>query len=269
MSRIKNCFEQLKADNKKALIPYLVAGDPSPDITVNVMHKMVEKGANIIELGVPFSEPEAEGPVIQLAHERALTHNVSLRDTLSMVADFRKKDQTTPVLLMGYVNPIEKLGYEEFASLGKEAGLDASLLVNVPPEEGVELEIALHKHGLDTVYLLAPTTTDERAEYLCAKSTGFIYYVSLKGTTGASLINMDEVETRFNHLKQYAKIPMVVGFGIKDGESAARVAEFADGSVVGTAVVQIFADNKDQPEKILDQVGVLIHEMRTAMDANA
>lgn len=266
MSRISNCFEQLEAQNKKALIPYVVAGDPVPDVTVKVMHKMVEMGADLIELGVPFSEPEAEGAVIQVAHERALEHNVSLRDTIQMVADFRQNDKTTPVLLMGYINPIEKMGYEEFAKLAKAAGVDASLLVNVPPEEGVELEIALRKQDIDTIYLVAPTTTDTRAAYLCAKSTGFIYYVSLKGTTGASTINMDEVETRFNHLKQFTKIPMVVGFGIKDGASAARVTEFADGSVVGSAIVQIFADNKDKPDIIVESVGALISEMRTAMD---
>ncbi|MDG1205819.1 MAG: tryptophan synthase subunit alpha [Pseudomonadales bacterium] len=266
MSRISDRFKQLKAENKKALIPYVVAGDPVPEFTVKVMHEMVRKGADIIELGVPFSEPEAEGAVIQVAHERALTHNVSLRDTIQMVAEFRQSDKNTPVLLMGYINPIEKMGYEEFAKLAKTAGVDASLLVNVPPEEGVELEIALHKQGLDTIYLVAPTTTDARAEYLCGKSRGFTYYVSLKGTTGASTINMGEVEARFNHLKQFTKIPMVVGFGIKDGASAARVAEFADGSVVGSAIVQIFADNKDNPNAIIESVGELVYEMRTAMD---
>ena len=227
---------------------------------------MVDKGADIIELGVPFSDPEAEGPVIQLAHERALRNNTSLRDTLRMVSEFRQQDNQTPVLLMGYVNPIEAMGYELFAESAAAAGVDATLIVNLPPEEGELLDQSLQAHGLDSVYLLAPTTTDQRASYLCGKSRGFVYYVSLKGTTGASLTNMDEVERRVNRLREFSKIPMVVGFGIKDGVSAARVASFADGSVVGTALVSIFETLQDSPDEIAGEVGKLIDSMRCAMD---
>ncbi|MEO2174296.1 MAG: tryptophan synthase subunit alpha [bacterium] len=267
MSRIAACFERLFSENKKALIPYIVAGDPVKEVTVGIMHAMVASGADIIELGVPFSDPEAEGPVIQLAHERALVHGTSLKDTIAMVAEFRRTDDVTPVLLMGYVNPIERMGYETFGESASIAGVDATLIVNVPPEEGELLEQSLIAHGLDSIYLLAPTTTDLRAQYLCSKSRGFIYYVSLKGTTGASLINMDDVEQRVRFLQQYSKIPMVVGFGIKDGGSAARVASFADGSVVGTAVVSLFESSGGEPDKIALEVGKLLTEMRHAMDA--
>ncbi len=267
MSRISACFERLAKENRKALIPYIVAGDPVMEITVDVMHEMVVKGADIIELGVPFSDPEAEGPVIQLAHERALANNTSLKDTIAMVARFRQSDQQTPVLLMGYVNPIEAMGYETFAGAAGAAGVDATLLVNVPPEEGELLDQSLLAHDLDFICLLAPTTTDERAQFLLSKSRGFVYYVSLKGTTGATAINMDEVEQRVNQLRQYSSIPMVVGFGIKDGPTAARVALFADGSVVGTAIVSIFEEFKDEPDRIPQQVGELVKQMRYAMDS--
>ena len=267
MSRIAECFERLATQKKKALIPYIVAGDPVKDVTVQIMHGLVANGADIIELGVPFSDPEAEGPVIQLAHERALNHNTSLKDCIAMVAKFRESDISTPVLLMGYVNPIESMGYEHFAASAAGAGVDGTLMVNVPPEEGELLDQSLQAHNIDFICLLAPTTTDKRAAFLGSKSRGFIYYVSLKGTTGASTINMDEVEQRVNRLRQYCSMPMVVGFGIKDGPSAARVASFADGSVVGTAIVSIFESFKDEPDRISAAVGKLMFEMRSAMDA--
>lgn len=197
MSLLKNCFERLANEGRKALIPYIVAGDPEPGVTVSAMHAMVEAGADIIELGVPFTDPEAEGPVIQLAHERALEHKVSLRDTIAMVKSFREQDKTTPVLLMGYVNPLEAMGFEAFAEAAQAAGVDAVLLVNVPPEEGGVLRESLAPRSIDIIYLLAPTTTDARAEYICAQGQGFLYYVSLKGTTGASNIDMQEVEARW------------------------------------------------------------------------
>ncbi len=266
MSRISVCFERLASEKRKALIPYLVAGDPIKSTTVQVMHSMVENGADIIELAMPFTDPEAEGPVIQLGHERALLHNTSLVDVFAMVDEFRMTDKDTPVLLMGYLNPIERMGYEMFAISAAKAGVDAALVVNLPPEEGELLDESLRANHLDSIYLLAPTTTDKRARFICSRGRGFTYYVSLKGTTGASTINMEEVEERFRHLSQFCKIPMVVGFGIKDGPSAARVATFADGSVVGTAVVSIFESFKDSPEQIPSEVGALMHEMRQAMD---
>ncbi|MFT7684784.1 MAG: tryptophan synthase alpha chain [Candidatus Azotimanducaceae bacterium] len=266
MSRMAQCFQRLNNDNKKALIPYIVAGDPQKDLTVSVMHEMVSNGADIIELGIPFSDPEAEGPVIQLAHERSLVHGTSLIDTCHMVGEFRKLNKLTPVLLMGYINPIEKMGYEKFALLAVKSGVDALLIVNLPPEEGKELDEVLLANNIDRICLVAPTTTDSRAKFLCQESRGFVYYVSLKGTTGAATINMDEVEERVTKLKAFCKLPMVVGFGIKDGTSAAKVATFADGSVVGTAIVDIFESQQKSPEKIAPAVGKLIASMREAMD---
>lgn len=266
MSRIAPCFERLADEKRTALIPYIVAGDPVFDVTVKVMREMVKNGADIIEIGIPFSDPEAEGPVIQHGHERALRHNTSLRDTLKIISEFRRQDNRTPVLLMGYVNPIEAMGYEVFAESAASAGVDATLIVNVPPEEGELLDQSLQAHGLDSVYLLAPTTTDERAAYLCSKSRGFVYYVSLKGTTGASTIDLDEVKQRVRRLAEFSSIPMVVGFGIKDAASAASVASFADGAVVGTAIVSIFEALKDYPDQIAGEVGKLIKDLRTAMD---
>ena len=269
MGRIADTFARRAAENRQLLIPYLVAGDPDLETSLSVMHEMVAAGADLIELGVPFTDPEAEGPVIQLGHERALKHNVSLRDTLSLVSRFREKNVQTPVILMGYVNPIDAMGYETFASMAADCGVDGTLIVNLPPEEGAELNTAMIAKGLDAIYLLSPTTTDKRAAYICSEAHGFVYYVSLKGTTGASTINFDDVEARVAHLRQFSNVPMVVGFGIKDGASAARVARFADGSVVGTAVVDIFAAHQGEPELIAPKVAALLRDMREQMDAQA
>lgn len=268
MSRISDTFGRRRAAGQKLLIPYIVAGDPNIDITLQVMHGMVAAGADMIEVGVPFTDPEAEGPSIQLGHERALANNVSLRDTMNLVARFRATDNSTPIILMGYVNPIEALGFENFASLAGEAGVDGTIVVNLPPEEGLELNTALKAHGLAAVYLIAPTTTDERAAKITAEANEFVYYVSLKGTTGSSNIQFDDVETRVNHLRSICTKPIVVGFGIKEGASAARVAQFADGSVVGTAVVDLFAAHQHEPEKIQPAVVELLEDMRRQMDAN-
>jgi tryptophan synthase alpha chain len=269
VGRIADTFAQRAAENRKLLIPYLVAGDPDLDTSLTVMHEMVAAGADLIELGVPFTDPEAEGPSIQLGHERALKHNVSLRDSLALVARFREANTATPVILMGYVNPIDAMGYDNFAEKALAAGVDGTLIVNLPPEEGAELNTALRAKGLDAIYLLSPTTTDKRAAYICSEAQGFIYYVSLKGTTGSSTINFADVEARVNHLRQFSKVPMVVGFGIKDGSSAARVARFADGSVVGTALVDIFAEHQAEPEKIAPLVASLLSDMRQQMDTEA
>lgn len=269
MGRIEDTFASRAAENRKLLIPYLVAGDPDLDTSLAVMHEMVAAGADLIELGVPFTDPEAEGPAIQLGHERALQHNVSLRDTLALVARFRESNTETPVILMGYVNPIDAMGYEAFAESALTSGVDGTLIVNLPPEEGAELNTALRAKGLDAIYLLSPTTTDKRAAYICSEAQGFVYYVSLKGTTGASTINFDAVEERVNHLRQFSSVPMVVGFGIKDGASAARVAKFADGSVVGTALVDIFAELQSTPDQIAPRVATLLQDMRQQMDADA
>lgn len=267
MGRIADTFVRQRAENRKLLIPYIVAGDPDLDTSLEVMHKMVAAGADLIELGVPFTDPEAEGPSIQLGHERALKNSVSLRDTVNLVARFREKNNQTPVILMGYVNPIDAMGYNTFASIAADAGVDGTLIVNLPPEEGAALNVELSAHGLDAIYLLSPTTTDKRAQFICSAARGFIYYVSLKGTTGASTINFGQVEARVKHLKAFTDVPMVVGFGIKDGASAARVAAFADGSVVGTAIVDIFQVHAQSPSKIAPLVAELLVDMRQQMDA--
>ncbi|MFN3236601.1 MAG: tryptophan synthase subunit alpha [Pseudomonadales bacterium] len=268
MSRISDTFARRRAAGQKLLIPYLVAGDPNLETSLEVMHAMVDAGADVIEVGVPFTDPEAEGPSIQLGHERALKHNVSLTNTLGLVEQFRQTNNETPIILMGYVNPIEAMGFEKFASRAAQAGVDGTIIVNLPPEEGIELSTALKAHNLAPIYLMAPTTTDERAAMIVSEATEFIYYVSLKGTTGASNINFDGVEERVAHLRTLCPHPIVVGFGIKDGASAARVASFADGSVVGTAIVDMFAEHQTDPAAIAPKVVKLLQDMRQQMDAN-
>ncbi|MBD3647584.1 MAG: tryptophan synthase subunit alpha, partial [Pseudomonadales bacterium] len=243
------------------------AGDPTPEMPVELMHGMVDAGASIIELGFPFSDPEAEGPVIQAGHERARAHDTTLTDTLEMVRQFRGEDQDTPVILMGYVNPVEVMGYERFADAAAGAGVDGMILVNMPPEEGEVPGRIFEERQIDTVYLLAPTTSPERAAYICKKSRGFVYYVSLKGVTGASTLNVDEVKSRVELYRDICDLPLAVGFGIKDGESAGAVAGIADGVVVGSALVQIIGDNVTRPDQIVPGIKKLIGEMRQAIDS--
>jgi tryptophan synthase alpha chain len=191
MSRIAACFAALKAQGRQALIPYVTAGDPHPQVTVGLMHQMVAAGADLIELGIPFSDPMADGPVIQLACERALSHNTSLAIILSMVAQFRQQNITTPVVLMGYLNTVEKMGYEAFLATAKEVGLDGVLMVDLPPEEGSNFTQSFRQAGLDVIFLIAPTTTEERIKKICAVGSGYLYYVSLKGVTGSAVIDTD------------------------------------------------------------------------------
>lgn len=266
MSRLQACFEALKATNKTALIPFITAGDPQPSVTVGLMHDMVEAGANILELGIPFSDPMAEGPVIQAACERALEHNVSLNDVLGMVKEFRSKDADTPIVLMGYLNPVEVMGYEVFAAKASDAGADGLILVDLPPEEGADLVTALRAKQIDPIFLLAPTSTDERMQTICDQASGFVYYVSLKGVTGAANLDIDSVVEKVNQIRTHTTIPVGVGFGIRDAESAARVAAVADAVVVGSAVVSRVADNADNPANISTQVCELLSSMRQAMD---
>ena len=266
MSRLKATFASLKADNKTALIPFITAGDPQPSVTVNLMHDMVAVGASVLELGVPFSDPMAEGPVIQAACERALEHNVSLKDVLGMVAEFRTKNNETPVVLMGYANPVEVMGYKVFAEAASTAGVDALLLVDLPPEEGADLVTALKANQLDMIFLLAPTTTDDRMQLICDQASGFVYYVSLKGVTGAANLDIDAVVQKVNQIRTHTSIPVGVGFGISDAATAAQVASVADAVVVGSAIVKRVAENADDPAKISKEVCGLLSSMREAMD---
>jgi len=267
LNRFEKCFSTLEGQGKKALVVYIVAGDPEPGLTVDLMHQMVSQGANIIELGVPFTDPEAEGPVIQLAHERALRSRTTLTNTMSMVREFRQQDSETPIVLMGYVNPIEAMGYAVFVEKAAESGVDGTIIVNLPPEEGETLGNAMIERGLSPIYLLSPTTLDARARMICEQSRGFVYYVSLKGTTGATNLNYPEVEQRVGMFKAMTATPILVGFGIKDAESAGKIAKISDGAVVGTAIVKIVAENESEPVVILQKVGALIADIRAGMDS--
>jgi tryptophan synthase alpha chain len=266
MSRIAKTFDQLKGQGRKALIPFITAGDPIPDITVDLMHDLVSAGADIIELGVPFSDPMAEGPVIQRACERALEYHVSLGDVLKMVTHFRELDSETPVVLMGYLNPIEIMGYESFAERAADAGVDGVLVVDIPPEEGSELLQSLRAKGLDQIYLIAPTSTPQRIQRICDASGGFVYYVSLKGVTGASHIDLSTVEEKLQAIRACTRLPVGVGFGIKNAETAAAISRVADAVVVGSALVSRVEALAEEPEKIGTALRAVLSSMRHAMD---
>jgi tryptophan synthase alpha chain len=264
MSRISACFAAL--GQQKALIPFITAGDPQPGYTVPLMHALVDAGANIIELGIPFSDPMADGPVIQAADERALEHHVSLSDVLDMVRDFRVDDATTPIVLMGYLNPVEIMGYQHFAEQAAAAGVDGVLMVDMPPEEGEEFNAIMQQQGINTIFLVSPTTDRARIEKINNAASGYLYYVSLKGTTGANTIDVAAVEEKLNEIREVTQLPVGVGFGIKDGETAQAVAKIADAVVVGSALVQRIADNRDSQDDMNTKAAELIHEMRSMMD---
>lgn len=265
MSRIKECFAQLKQQHKTALIPYVSAGDPNPDISVDLMHAMVTSGADIIELGVPFSDPMADGPVIQKASERALIYGTSLTDVLAMVKSFRKTNSDTPVVLMGYLNPIEVMGYKKFAQLAKSSGVDGVLTVDIPPEEAGEYIPALRECELDPIFLLSPTTTKERMKIICRHASGFIYYVAVKGVTGTSSLDTEEVEKRVDIIKEVTDLPIGVGFGIKNAQSAAAVGKVADAVVVGSALVNLVEQNALDNDKIIKEISRVLQSMHTAL----
>lgn len=267
MSRLAACFAALKAQGKTALIPYITAGDPHPSITVPLMHRMVAAGANVIELGVPFSDPMADGPTIQQAHERALAHHTSLKDILAMVTTFRQTDTTTPVVLMGYLNPIEIMGYAEFAQAAQTAGVDGVLTVDLPPEEGMGVLPLFREHGLDPIFLISPTTPTVRMQSVAEAGGGFVYYVSLKGVTGANTLDVAQVAARLAQIREHTDLPLGVGFGIKDAATAAAVAKVADAVVVGSAVIKLVEATPDDHATILNTIGELLASMRVAMDA--
>jgi tryptophan synthase alpha chain len=242
MKRIDKTLARLRANGKKMLSPYITAGDPHPDLTVLLMHELVAAGADILELGIPFSDPVAEGIVIQSAMERALTYGVSCADVLSMVETFRQQDKNTPIVLMGYVNPIEQFGYERFAKRARQVGVDGTILVDLPPEESSAVIPLWQAQGLYPIYLCSPTTSDERMVMINRYSKGYLYYVSLKGVTGSDDFDLGAVKERYLYRKSQTNLPLMVGFGIKSAEMAADVAQFADGVIVGAALIsQIFA----------------------------
>ena len=264
MSRIQSVFSTLKANHKKALIPYITAGDPHPKQTVALLHTLVKNGADMIELGIPFSDPMADGPVIQRASERALVHKVGLRKVLELVKEFRANDTRTPIILMGYANPIEAMGVDVFAATAKDAGVDGVLTVDYPPEECHEFIAALKANGMDSIFLLSPTTEAARIDLIVNQATGFLYYVSLKGVTGAANLDVDEVKSKVNAIRQKTDLPIGVGFGVKDAATATLVAEFADAIVVGSRMVQTVEQSTE--ETLMDNVAKLMLELRVAID---
>ena len=265
MSRIASAFDRLRREERKALIPFVTAGDPHPSAAVPLMHALVAGGADVIELGVPFSDPMADGPVIQRSSERALKHGVSLMDVIGYVAEFRKNDDMTPVVLFGYANPVEAIGAERFADAARRAGADGALIVDYPPEEAEAMVRLLDARGLDTIFLLSPTTTDERLERVAALGRGYLYYVSLKGVTGASHIDLDDVAGRLARIRRYTPLPVGVGFGIRDPQTARRIAEIADAVVIGSRLVQEI--EAAPPDEVNSRVSAFMRSVREAMDA--
>lgn len=268
MSRIKQCFENLEKSGKKALIPYITAGDPSPDYTVTLMNALVDAGADVIEIGMPFSDPMADGPVIQLACERSLAAGTSVKKVLQIIAEFRLGNTTTPVVLMGYLNPIEFFGYQAFSNAAKEAGVDGILLVDLTPEEATDVVEYFRENDLDLIYLLSPTTTPERAKKICDLASGYVYYVSVKGVTGSAELDVESVKKHVDSLREITALPIGVGFGIRDSKTAAAVSKCADGVIVGSVLVNAIAENQDhQKEYIADALGAILSPMRNEMDA--
>ena len=269
MSRIAATFEALKKDKRKALIPYVTAGFPFADITPELMHGMVEAGSDVIELGVPFSDPMADGPVIQKAGELALTFGIGMTQVLAMVKTFRQKDGKTPVVLMGYANPVERYdlahGADAFIRDAAAAGVDGILIVDYPPEECEEFTAKLASASIDLIFLLTPTSTDQRMQQVARVASGYVYYVSLKGVTGAGHLDTGAVELMLPRIRAHVKVPVGVGFGIRDAVTAKAVGKVADAVVIGTKIIQIA---QDQPrDKVVPAVSAFLREIRMALDA--
>lgn len=267
MSRFAARFAKLKSDSRAALVPYVVAGDPGKATTVPLMHALVKAGADVIELGVPFSDPSADGPVIQTAQERALAAGTTLRDVLAMVKEFRGADRDTPVVLMGYLNPVEAFGPEAFAQAAADAGVDGVLTVDMPPEEAEPLGGLLRAKGIDPIFLLAPTTDDARIRRITETASGFVYYVSLKGVTGAAHLDLGPVRERLAKLRRLTTLPVGVGFGVRDAATAAALGQVADAVVVGSAVVSRMTEHKDDAVRMTASVQKFVKGLRQAMDA--
>ena len=265
MSRIQGRFEALAKAKRKALIPYITAGDPHPSLTVPLMRALVEAGSDILELGVPFSDPMADGPVIQRSGERALKHGVGLGDVLRMVSEFRRADSATPIVLMGYANPIEAIGVEKFSAAAKAAGIDGVIVVDYPPEECLEFSALMKRNDIDPIFLLAPTSTKKRIDEVARSGSGYLYYVSLRGVTGAANIDLSDVAAHIPQIRAATKLPIGVGFGIRDAESARRVAQTADAVVIGSRIIQeIEAGAADQA---VSRVKAFLRPIREALDA--
>jgi len=273
MSRLTELFTRLKQQRRRALVSYVVAGDPSPSGTVQLLHRLVAAGADVLEVGVPFSDPMSEGLVIQLGHERALANGMTLRAVLDIVSEFRQDDQQTPVVLMGYANPIERFGYETFAEASAEAGVDGLITVDLPPEEVDRLDQALIPKGIDNILLISPTTAKERIQKIITRARGFIYYVAVKGVTGSGGLDVEEVAERVALIRDLTDLPVAVGFGIKDADSARQVAEVADAVVVGSALIDEML-KKSQTDVGLEEIQIheaavkLLKRIRVGVDSS-
>jgi tryptophan synthase alpha chain len=265
MSRIAGRFEKLKAAGRKALIMFVTAGDPEPALTVPLMHALADSGADILEIGVPFSDPMADGPVIQRASERALKHGVGLVDVLGFVTTFRKKNSQTPVVLMGYANPIEAMGVEKFVAAAQAAGVDGLIVVDYPPEECGAFSEVCGKAGIDCIFLLAPTSSDARIREVARVGSGFIYYVSLRGVTGAGNLDVDEVLSRLPKIRAATQLPLGVGFGIRDAESARRISRGADAVVIASRLIQEL--ETVPPSQAVERARAFVKPIREALDA--
>ncbi len=264
MSRIQQTLNRLQKQNRKGLVPFVTTGFPSPELTVPVMHAMVEGGADIIELGVPFSDPMADGPVIQHASEVALQKGMTLEKVLDTVEKFRIRDENTPVVLMGYANPIERMGVDVFIDKAAAKGVDGVLVVDYPPEESVDFATKLKAKSMDMIFLLAPTSTDERIREIGNLASGYIYYVSLKGVTGSGNLNVNEVTSRIEKIKKHVTIPVGVGFGIRDAATAKAIGASADAVVIGSRIIAELESVK--PDEAASAVKSFLEEIRKALD---
>ncbi|MDA0730287.1 MAG: tryptophan synthase subunit alpha [Proteobacteria bacterium] len=263
MSKIKSVFDSLDKKQSKALIPFITAGDPDPEMTIEILHTLVDAGADMIELGIPFTDPMADGPVIQRASERAIANNVGIKKTIEIVKEFRQKNKHTPIILMGYANPMEAIGIDLFIQLIHEAHVDGVITVDYPPEEAKSFVEKLKEKNIDTIFLLSPTTEDKRIKLIIEQATGFIYYVSLKGVTGSANIDIDQVTERVRNIKRYTKLPIGVGFGVRDAKTAKEVALISDAVVIGSRIVQEI-ENSSRAD-LISNIKKLMTEMKQAI----
>ncbi len=266
MNRIDQIFANLRTEGRKALIPFISAGDPDLESTVGIMHALADNGADLIEVGIPFSDPMADGSVIQLAYERAIRNGTDINHVLDIIEEFRRTDSRTGVVLMGYLNPIERMGHDKFAERASAAGVDSVLMVDLPPEEGDDLRALLLEKGIYQTFLIAPTSTEERLELICNKARGFLYYVAIKGVTGASLVGEDEIRDHLTQVGKYTSLPVAIGFGIKTAEDAHRMAALADAAVIGSALVETLAHAAASNRNVADNAGEFLAPIRHVLD---
>ena len=260
MNRLRQKLKNLKEENKKALVAYLVAGDPDLDSTLNLMHLFVKSGVDVIEVGVPFTDPIAEGPVIQKAHDRALKNNISLPDIIKLVEQFREADNTTPVILMGYLNTFSF--HKNIIDKSDENGVDAVLVVDIPGELSIS-SYGISNPNIDSISLISPTTSEDRIKKIAENGSGFIYYVTLRGVTGSSNLDVDEINTNIQKIRSYSDIPTLAGFGIKSNEDAKLLSEYSDGVIVGSSIVEMI--HKESDSKQFDRIGAYLRELKEAI----